>query len=254
MALQIGRALARGARRGVSLSGIAVLALTGLYQVAFVGAVNTLVADLLPAEVRPSDVEAIGFTLPVSTDAAAALAVASLLVGVGVFLVAARLLARDLPALSTLPASAFTRRLGRALASAVVVSVVLSIAIPIGLVLFVVPGLFLAVSLQFAVFAIAVEDAGPIGALRRSWALASGNRWRLFALIVVLAVAGGVSGAIGSVFSFVDPLAGQLASLAVNSVFVVLTYGILADAFLQLRDEPPFDGRGASGTADFEAL
>ncbi|GAB3322895.1 hypothetical protein [Haloplanus salinarum] len=237
MALRLGQAVGRGARRALSISGIVALVLTIGYQIVFVGSLNTLVVDQLPPSVQPGDVT-IGFTLPLSTDVAAALGVLALLLGVGVFLVTARLLSRDLSALATLPGALFTRRIAPAFLSALVVSVVLAVAIPLGFALLFVPGLFLTVSLQFALFAVAVEDSGPIDALRRSWALASGNRWRLLALVVLFGVLGGIGGLVGSLFSFVSPSVGQLASLAVNSVLVVLMYGILADAFVQLRGEP----------------
>jgi hypothetical protein len=235
MGLQLGQALGRGARRAFSISGIAALALTICYQVVFVGSFNTVVVNRLPPSVQSSDVGTIGFTLPLSTEVAAALALAALLLGVGVFLVTARLLARDLPALSSLPGGLFTRRIGPAFLSALVVSVVLAVVIPIGFALLFIPGLFLTVSLQFALFAVAVEDSGPIDALRRSWDLASGNRWRLLALVVLFGVLGGIGGAVGSLFAFVSPSMGQLASLVINSVLVVLMYGILADSFVQLR-------------------
>ncbi|MEF8827517.1 MAG: hypothetical protein V5A15_00080 [Haloarcula sp.] len=235
MALQLGKAIGRGARRSLSISGIVALALTLCYQLLFVGSFNTIVVDRLPPGARSSSA-GIGFALPLPTEVAAGLAVFALLLGIGIFLVTARLLSRDLSDLSSLPGELFTRRLGRAFLSAFVVSVVLGVAIPIGFVLFVVPGLFLTVSLQFAVFAVAVEDTGPVEAFRRSWELASGNRWRLLALVVLFGVVGGIGGAIGSLLAFVSPSVGQLVSLVVNSVLVILMYGIIADSFVQLRD------------------
>jgi hypothetical protein len=186
----------------------------------------------LPSEIQADDV-GIGFALPLPTEIAAAVAVASLLIGIGIFLVTARLLARDVSALSSLPSTLFTRRLGRAFLSAVVVSVVLGVAVPIGVAFLLVPGLFLAVSFQFALFAVAVEDTGPIEAFRRSCELASGSRWRLLALVVLFGVVDAIGGTVGSVF--VSPSAGQLASLVINSVLVIVMYGIIADSFVQLR-------------------
>lgn len=255
MALQLGDALGRGARRSASTSGLAILALTVLYQFALLGALNTVIVNLLPSGVDPAEVGSIGFSLPLSTDGALALLIVSFLFGTGVFLVAARLLARDTTTLGSIPAEAFTHRLGRGLLSLLVVNLVLAVAIPLGLVLLVIPGLFLAVGFQFAVFAVAVEDRGPIAALRRSWALASGDRWRVLALVVLFAVVGGVSGALGSALSLADPLVGQLVSMGATSVFLVLMYGVLADAFLQLRDEPLLGrGGGSSGTTDAGTL
>lgn len=255
MAFQLGRALSRGVRRSVSLSGLVVLGLTVLYQVAFVTSLNTLIVNQLPDQIQPSDVGMSSLTLPLSTDAAIVVTVVSFLIGFGVFLVAARLLSRDLAELSTLPADVFTRRIGRAFLSAAAVSLVLGVVVPLGFALFIVPGLFLAICFQFAIFAVAVEDEGPLDALRRSWELARGNRWRLLGLVVLLGVVGGISGAAGSLFSLANPLIGQLVSLGANSIFLVLMYGILADAFLQLREEPLLgSGGGPSGTPDVGAL
>ena len=234
MVLQLGQALGRGARRAFSVSGIVALLLTICYQVVFVGSFNTIIVNRLPSSVQPDDVGTIGFTLPLSTEAAAALGLVALLFGVVVFLVTARLLTRDLAALSSVPGELFTRRIGYAFLSALVVSVALTVVIPLGFVLLFIPGLFLTVSLQFALFAVAVEDTGPIDALRRSWNLASGNRWRLLALVVLFGILGGIGGVVGSLFSFVSPSAGQLASLAINSVLIIVMYGILADSFVQL--------------------
>jgi len=240
MALRLGQALGRGVRRAFSLSGIVALVLTLCYQVLSVGAFNTVIMNRLPSSVQPDDVGTIGFTLPLSTELAAVLGLAALLLGIGVFLVTARLLTRDLSALSSLPGGLFTRRIGPAFLSALVVSVVLAVVIPLGFALLLIPGLFLTVSLQFALFAVAVEDSGPIDALRRSWGLASGNRWRLLALVVLFGVLGGIGGAVGSVFAFVSPSMGQLASLVINSVLIILMYGILADSFVQLRGESAY--------------
>ena len=204
------------------------------YQVLFVGSFSAIIVDTLRSRIR-SDDAGVDFALPVPTEVAVGLAVVALLLGIGVFLVTARLFARDLATLSSLPGELFTRRLGRAFLSALVVSVVLGVAITVGFAFLIVPGLFLAVSLQFALFAVAVEDTGPIEAFRRSWELASGNRWRLLALVVLFGAVGAVGGASGSLFAFVSPSVGQLASPVFDSVLVILMYGITADSFVQLR-------------------
>mgnify|MGYP007091089991 FL=1 len=234
MALQLGRAIGRGTRRSLSISGIVALVLMICYQVLFVGSFNAVIVNQLPSGVQSSG-SGVGFALPVPTEVAVGLAVVALLLGIGVFLVTARLFARDLSTLSSLPGELFTRRLGRAFLSALVVSAVLGVAITVGFAFLIVPGLFLAVSLQFAVFAVAVEDTGPIEAFRRSWELASGNRWRLLALVVLFGAVGAVGGASGSLFAFVSPSVGQLASPVFDSVLVILMYGITADSFVQLR-------------------
>lgn len=248
MQLSIGQALGRGTRRSLSVSGIVLFASMLLYQFVFLGAINTVIINNLPPEVSPSELGTIGFAFPVSTAVAAVLSVVALLFGTGIFLIATRLLSRDLSEVGSVPLTLITHRFGWAFLSTLVVSLILVIVIPIGLVVFLIPGLFLAVSFQFAVFAIGVEDYGPLGALRRSWKLASGNRWRLFGLILLVAVVAGVSGSVGSVVSIVDPVAGQLVSIVVTSVMVIVSYGIVADAFVQLREGPAAESTTDVGT------
>jgi len=234
MTLRLGQALEQGLKRAISTSGIVALVLMLGYQVLFVGSLNTIISNRLPPSAQAGAASPVGFTLPLSTQVASAVAVVSLVFGIGISLVVMRLLTRDLGSLASLPGELFTRRIGRALLSGLVVSVVLGIAIPIGFVLLFVPGLFLTVSLQFALYAVAVEDAGPVEALRRSWGLATGNRWRLLALVILFGVLGGIGGVVGSLFSFVSPAIGQVASLVFNSLIMILIYGILADSFVQL--------------------
>jgi hypothetical protein len=253
MTLQIGRALGRGVRRSASVSGVVVFVLALVYQVVLVGAVNTMLVNELPAGADPGAAATVGFSLPLSTAAAAGVAVASVLFGTAVVLLAARLLSRSPAALGTVPSSLVTRRFVPALLSLLVVNLVLAVAVPLGLVLFVVPGLFLAVSFQFAAFAVAVEDHGPLAALRRSWALARGERWRLLGLVVLLGVSGAVAQVVGTVAALVDPLASQAVSAAAFSVFLVVLYGVLADAYYQLRDAPTGDRGGGSGAVDVPA-
>ena len=241
MSLSIGQALGRGTRRSLSVSGIVLFVTMVVYQVLFVGALNTVVVNSLPPNVSPADVGTVGFTLPVSTAVAAAIGVGSLLFGTALFLVATRLLSRDISALNSIPLSLVGHRFGRAFLSTLAVSLVLAVVIPIGLAFLLVPGLFLAVSFQFAVFAVGVEDCGPVAALRRSWELATGNRWRLFGLLLLITGIALIGSIPGTAISLVAPAAGQLISLFITSVFAIVLYGILADAFVQLREGPTVD-------------
>jgi uncharacterized membrane protein len=195
---------------------------------------NTIIVRALPNDVRPSELGTIGFTLPVSSNVAVALGVGALLVGVYTVIVATRLLTRDTGSLSAIPASVFTRRLVRAYLSIAIVSILLAIVIPLGFAMLFIPGVFLAVSFQFAVFTIAVEDTGPIEGLKRSWELATGNRWRLLVLLLVLIVLNVTANIVGTVSTLADPTIGQLVSIGISSVLVVLMYGVLGDGFVQL--------------------
>ena len=244
MSLRIGDAVGDGVRRAVTYSGGLLMALMFVYQLLIVGSVNRLVTAVLPpeAQARPE----LGLVIPVPVAVAAGLVVVGLLFGPVLYLWAARALTRSQSDLDSLPGELLTRRIGRATVSAIGANIVVSIAVLIGFILLIVPGIFLAISFVFVVFAIGVEDEGAIDALRRSWKLASGDRWSLLALVLVVAVVTGVGSGIGSAFSLVDPLAGQLLSLAVSAVFGVIGYGILAEAYLRLTDGP--DGGEGAGT------
>lgn len=244
MALQIGSALGDGVRRAFSYSGGVLMALLFAYMVVFVGAVNSLVAGFLPAEAQES--AQIGLTFPIPAVASGALLVVGLLFGIVLYIVATRALTREQAELSTLPSGLFTRRIGRATLSAVGANIVVQLAVMIGFILLIVPGIFIAVSFVFVVFAIGIEDRRAIASLSRSWELASGNRWRLFALLLIIAVVSGVGGAFGSVFSFIGPTVGQIASLFVTAIFSVVSYGILADAYIQLTEEDDIGGSGGA--------
>lgn len=148
-------------------------------------------------------------------------------------------LTREPDELDSLPTELFTRRIGRAVVSAVGANLVVSVAVTIDFVLLVVPGIYLTISFMFVVFAIGVEDECAIDSLRRSWELAGGDRWSLLALGLLVAVLTGVGSSFGSVLSVVDPVAGQILSLGLTGVFTVVGYGILAEAYLQLHAVKP---------------
>jgi hypothetical protein len=84
-------------------------------------------------------------------------------------------------------AAAATRRIGRAVLYGTLVGVVVRTLVLVGLVAFVLPGLFLAVSLLFAHARVAIEDEGPLTALRGAWVLATGRRAAVFSVVTLLA-------------------------------------------------------------------
>ena len=237
MTLQVADAIGDGARRTFTYSGGILMLLMFGYQLLFAGATNTITASFLPAAARGAADP--GFTLPISVGAAAALAVAGLVAGSVLFVVSVRALTRPQSELGTLPFELFTRRIGRATLSALGANLLVGIAVVVGFVFLVVPGVFLALSFLFVVVAIGVEDERAVDAMRRSWALASGDRWPLLGILVVVTVITSVGSGLGGALSIVSPAAGQVASIALSSVLTVVGYGILADAYLQLGEEKP---------------
>ena len=247
MTLRIGRTLGNGLRRSLSMSGLVVFLCTAASQLLLVAASNTLLTNLVRRYAPEASLSTVGVTLPVSTTVAALLSVAMTLFGTFVFVVGTRLFTRDQRSLSTVPRGVFTHRIGRAFVSALAVTIILTPLITVGLIL-IIPGLFLAVSFQFAIFAIGVEDAGPITALRRSWGVARGNRWRLLGLVTVLTALATLVSSVATLLSVISPAAGQIASVIALAATVVWLYGMLADAYLQLTDNVA-DDEPTGGTA-----
>ena len=93
----------------------------------------------------------------------------------------------------------------------VVVTVVAAVLIGIGAVLILIPGIFLAASFAVATPALMIERAGPIESLKRSWHLATGERWRIIgaglSMIIIGIVVFGIIAAI--VFLALSGLAGM---------------------------------------------
>ena len=235
MALRIGDTLGGGIGRAFTYSGVVLMALLFVYQVLFTVAMNSLLLQYLPPEAAESSQFVLSAPMPPAV--AGTLVVVGLLFGAVLYFVAARALTREREALDSLPTALFTRRIGRATLSAVGANLVIAVAVSVGFLLLVVPGVYLAISFLFAIFVVGVEDERAIDALWRSWALAGGNRWRLLALMVVVVVATVVGSSVGAL-SLVSPMADELLSLVVSAVFGVIGYGILAEAYLRLADEP----------------
>ncbi|WP_202932549.1 hypothetical protein [Halorussus salinus] len=168
---------------------------------------------------------------------------ALVLAGTALGIVAMRALYADIDAV---PTADHTRRLARTVGVVLVVGILVFVATFVGFVFLVLPGLFLAVSFVFAALVAAVEDAGVGASFKRSWELASGNRLRLFALGVVVAIASGIVGAVGGLFGVVDPLVGALLTGATTGLASVFNAAALVGAYRQLVNE---DGVAASAAA-----
>jgi len=85
-----------------------------------------------------------------------------------------------------------------------------------GFVLFVIPGIWLAVALYFASQAVVAEGRSPIEALRRSRELVTGQWWRVFGIGIVFSVG------IGVLTGIVSALANSLARSTDRELFALL--------------------------------
>jgi hypothetical protein len=248
MALQLGRTFSDGIRRVLTRTGgilfLGLLAIQFLLQTS----VNTAVVGLLPPRAAAELGETIGLTLPVSGTVGTVLFLCALALSSVYFVVLSRALTRPLAELSTFPAELITRRLGRATLVMIGGGILVAVSVTAGLMMLVLPGVFLATCFLFFVFAVSVEDRGVIDALTRSWRLSRGNRLKLGVVVILSGVVGLVTGTVGSVLDLAGtPVVADLVSNTVSSVLFVFLYGIMAAAYLQVRDDGQ-DGFDGSGT------
>lgn len=131
----------------------------------------------------------------------------------------------------------FTRGLGWTVLNLIVGLVVYAIAVIVGLVLFVVPGIFLAVALFFYNYEVVVEGKNAVDALAGSYELTAGNRFGLFALGLIFAVLGTAVGWASGLGDLAGPTAGLVASSVVTSVLAVAGIAVASVAYTQLRTD-----------------
>ncbi len=67
-------------------------------------------------------------------------------------------------------------------------NILTTLIVTLGLIAFIIPGIYLAFKLVFAPISSLVENKGPADALRESWELSKGNWWYLFALFLILGI------------------------------------------------------------------
>jgi hypothetical protein len=89
--------------------------------------------------------------------------------------------------------------------SVLLISILVGLAVLGGLLLFVIPGIFLAVMFSVSIPALVVENRRGTEAMGRSWNLVKGHFWHAFGLIVlafiIAGIVAGIIGAIGSAIS-----------------------------------------------------
>ncbi len=89
--------------------------------------------------------------------------------------------------------------------SVLLISILVGLAVFVGLILLIIPGIFLAVMFSVAIPALVVENRRGTDAMGRSWNLVKGHFWHALGLFlvtfIVVAVVGGIIGAIGGAIS-----------------------------------------------------
>jgi hypothetical protein len=117
--------------------------------------------------------------------------------------------------------------------SILLVSVLVGLATVAGLILLIIPGIYIGVRLAVSIQALVVEGRRGTEAMGRSWALVAGHWWHaFFTLLVAALITGLVNGVITAPFSagawFVQGVAAAVATI------VTLPYGSLVGVLLYL--------------------
>jgi hypothetical protein len=237
MALHLTSAVTDGLRRVTTTTGGVLFVTTLALQLAIVVSINTVFVAA-----NPQAASVFGLTLPVSGAVAGILLGAAGLANVVALVVMTRALARPRHELSTLPARLLTRRPLRATVSTLLTAVIVFFITNLGLAFLLLPGLYLSACFIFVFFVVSVEDRGVLGALRRTWALSSGNRLRLLVIVAVSGLGGLAIGVVSAVIRLVGvPAVGNVVAAVFNAVLSTCVLAIIAAAYLQLVDDEADD-------------
>lgn len=134
----------------------------------------------------------------------------------------------------TIPQEHFSHNALWAFLNVVVGGIVFGITVAIGLVLLIIPGIFLLVSLFFWNVFVVVEDRNFIDGFRESWSLTDGHRLRLFLLGVVVVVVTIVVGAIFGIPAVIGGYVGMIITQVGSALTTVFSVATVAAAYNQL--------------------
>ena len=115
----------------------------------------------------------------------------------------------------------------------IVVALLSGIAIFVGLLLLVIPGIWIGVSLVPVIAIVMFEDRGIIDSMRRSFSLVSGNWWQVFLVVIVLAVINLVLGlftALPGAIGFLVLVVVTAITLTIQAFAMYVTYDELRSA------------------------
>ncbi|WP_128478158.1 hypothetical protein [Halorussus pelagicus] len=233
--LSIGRSLSYAVDKLSTRGGATLIAAYVVFQLATQVVTQSLFAEALaglPETGQSSQLYPLALGVPMAVSAVLGLVL--LVAGTVLGIVAMRALYADTDAV---PSADHTRRLARTVGVTFVVSILVTIVTLIGFGFLFFPGLFLGVSLLFTSLVVAVEDAGVVESMKRSWELTSGHRLRLFGLGFVVAIIAGLVGGIVGLVGVIDPLVNALLTGAFSGVASVFGVAVLVGAYRQLVDD-----------------
>lgn len=241
MSLDIGSALSKGAERTIKKNGLFIAGLLFIVSIISTITSNSLVQALLNDGYLPSEgaVTTLPLSLGLSTTASATLVILSSIIALAVGIAAIRTFVSSKT--ESIPKEFFTRNLGWALLNLVVGGIAFTLIIGLGLLAFIIPGIFLLVSLYFWNVFVVIEDQNFIEAFKSSWGLTKGSRVELFglgAIVVVAAIAVGSASAL--LAGIIEMAAGETLALLVETIpeaiFSAFSVATLAQAYNQLKE------------------
>ena len=241
MALDIGSAITDGAKRTFKKNGLIIAGIFFAISILSTVASSSLIQAFIDEGVIPSEyaVAEVPLALGISSTASGILLAATFVLSAVFALASLRTLVSS--ETETIPVEYFTRNIGWALLNLLVGGIAFSIALLFGLAAFIIPGLFILVSLYFWNVFVIVEDQNFIEAFKSSWNLTEGNRLELFGLGVIVVFIALLASLAGNIVSWIFQLIGvpgvsMIVELIPNSFVSTFSIATLAQAYNQLKE------------------
>ncbi len=132
---------------------------------------------------------------------------------------------------TTITATEASRFAARKMIPALTVSAIAIIGVLAGLILFVIPGIWIVFSLSMVLPAVALEEAGPAQALKRSFQLVKGRWWPTAGFLLLVGLLGSIAGQMVQLVALPLLTIGDLSiGLGLAFVIVVVVQGLIVAA------------------------
>jgi hypothetical protein len=132
----------------------------------------------------------------------------------------------------------------------VVAGIIATVLTYLGLVLFVVPGVFIALSFFFVRQEIALENKNFIQALQDGWVMTRGERVELFGLGAIILLISLVANSPATVLFFLSPTVALLLGTVTSAVTTVFGIAVVTRAYQQLKSDESMSNHGSTTAYD----